>query len=77
MPDAELLDARQLTRDLAPMAERHLVLPTRPGSVLRYSVRTADGSIRFADTSRPIRAALERLAFLVRRLAQRDCHLPR
>ena len=73
--DADLLDARQLTRDLASMAKRHLVLAARPGSVFAYSVRTADGSIRFADTSRPLRPALQRLSLLVLKLARSDCHL--
>lgn len=77
MAGSDLIEARELQRDLAPLARRHLRLATRPGSVLAYDVRTPDGELRFADTSRPARAVFARLALLVRRLATEQCHLRR
>jgi hypothetical protein len=75
-PD-QLIDARVLQRDLAPAAAAHVVLAPEPGSVLRYVVHTPDGTVRFADTSKRIRPAFQRLAYLVRRIAKGPCRLPR
>src|SRR2546423_7752260 len=77
MSDRELLDARNLQRDLRPPAAEALRLPARPGSVLRYRVRTPDGAVAFADDSPAKPAVLDRLAFFVRRVAQARCRLRR
>ena len=75
--DDELLDARELQRDLKDAAERHLELAPRKGSIMRYEVRTPDGSVRFADNSPGARGALARLTLFVRTVAKQRCHLAR
>ena len=75
--DDELLDARELQRDLKDAAERHLELAPREGSIMRYEVRTPDGSVRFADNSPGTRGALARLTLFVRDVARQRCHLAR
>jgi hypothetical protein len=75
--DNELLDARELQRDLKDAAERHLELTPRPGSVFRYEVRTPDGTVRFADNSPGARGALARLTLFVRQVAMQRCRLER
>jgi hypothetical protein len=77
MTDQQLLDARELQRDLKDLAERHLDLPPRRGSVFRYEVRTPDGTVRFADNSPGARGALARLTLFVRQVAQQQCRLAR
>jgi len=69
----ELLDARALQRDLKTPAARGLRLAPGRGSVLRYRVRTPDGTVSFADDSAGKPAVLDRLAFYVRRVAQERC----
>ena len=69
----ELLDARDLQRDLEAPAARALRLAPGRGSVLRYRVRTPDGTVSFADDSAGKPAVLDRLAFYVRRMAQERC----
>ena len=73
----QLLDARELQRDLKDAAERHLELAPRPGSILRYEVRTPDGTVRFADNSPGARGSLARLTLFVRDVAMQRCHLAR
>jgi hypothetical protein len=77
LTNGQLLDARELQRDLKDAAERHLELSARTGSVFRYSVRTPDGSVRFADNSPAARGALARLTLFVRQVAMDRCRLPR
>ena len=69
----ELLDARDLQRDLEAPAARELRLAPGRGSVLRYRVRTPDGAVSFADDSAAKPAVLDRLAFYVRRVARERC----
>ena len=75
--DDELLDARELQRDLKDAAERHLEFASRPGSVMRYEVRTPDGSVRFADNSPGARGTLAKLVLFVRTVAKQRCRLAR
>ena len=74
---AQLIDARDLQRDLEPLARRRLALAPGRASVLRYRVVLEDGSVRFADSSRGQPAALFRLAKLTRDIARGPCGLPR
>lgn len=79
----QLIDAREIARtingeeDKPGLADRDLALPPRPGSVLRYDVRTEQGSVSFADTSAGQPQDLYRLANLTRVLAKQVCGLPR
>jgi hypothetical protein len=73
----QLIAARELQRDLEPLARRRLALAPGPGSVLRYRVVLEDGSVRFADTSRGQPPPLFRVAALTRAIARGPCRLPR
>ena len=77
LPEDVLLEARDVERELEPAAEEGLTLEPAPGSVLRYEVGTPTGDIAFADNSRGKPEAADRLAFLVRQIAQDVCRLPR
>ena len=77
LSDPLLLAARQLARDLAPAAERHLTLPPRPGSVLSYRVRLAAGTVTFSDNSAGMPPALTRMQALTRTVARQTCGLSR
>jgi hypothetical protein len=71
-PD-ELLEARELEDDLQQAAAERVHLAPRRGSILRYTVRTGEGTVAFADNSRGRPPVLDRLAFFVRRVAQARC----
>lgn len=79
----QLIDAREIERALSGdedkpgPAARDLVLEPRPGSVLRYDVRTEAGSVSFADTSAGQPQDFFRLTQLTRALAKQVCGLPR
>lgn len=77
LPEELLIEARELQEELLEPASQGLNLAPGPRSVLRYDVHTLDGRIRFADDSAGKPAALDRLAYLVRQVAQRVCGLPR
>jgi hypothetical protein len=74
---AQLIAARELQRDLEPLARRRLALPPGRDSVLRYRVVLEDGSVRFADNSRGQPPALFRVAALTRDVARGPCGLER
>jgi hypothetical protein len=74
---AQLIAARELQRDLEPLAKRRFALPPGHGSVLRYRVVLEDGAVRFADDSRGQPPALFRLAKLTRDVARGPCRLAR
>jgi hypothetical protein len=74
---AQLIAARDIERDLEPLAKRRFALPAGAGSVLRYRVVLEDGAVRFADDSRGQPPALFRLAKLTRDVARGPCGLAR
>jgi hypothetical protein len=74
---AQLIAARELQRDLDPLAKRRFALAPGSGSVLRYRVVLEDGAVRFADDSRGQPPALFRLAKLTRDVARGACGLVR
>ena len=74
---AQLVDARDIERDIEPLAARELALRARPGSILRYRVETEQGTLRFADTSRGQPPPLFALAKLTRDVARDACGLAR
>jgi hypothetical protein len=73
LSDTELLDARQLQRDLQVPAEHRLRLKPGSGSVMQYRVISGDGTVDFADDSPHKPPVLDRLAFYVHQLAQARC----
>jgi hypothetical protein len=77
LPAKSLLQARALTRDMGDSAKLALDLPARPGSVLAYKVRLQAGTIAFADTSRPLPAALTRLEQFTKDVSEDVCGLSR
>jgi hypothetical protein len=74
---AQLITARELQRDLDPLAKRRFALAPGGGSVLRYRVVLEDGAVRFADDSRGQPPALFRVAKLTRDVARGACGLAR
>jgi hypothetical protein len=73
----ELIRARDAARRLEDPARKHLDLGRGAGSVLRYRVRTEDGSVSWSDTSRGQPPVLFALAKLTRDVARGPCRLPR
>jgi hypothetical protein len=74
---AQLITAREVARDLEPLAKRRFALRPGRGSVLRYRVVLEEGAVRFADDSRGQPASLFRLAKLTRDVARGACGLER
>ena len=77
LPSAELLDARELQRELAPPSRRELRLAPGPGSLLRYRVRSGNGAVAFSDTSRRQPEVFFHVAAFTRKVAVAVCGLPR
>ena len=77
LSDPHLLEARSVANDLHDYAVKGEALAPGPQSVLRYSARTKDGHVSFADDSPHPPAVFYRLAVLVRDIARQDCGLPR
>ena len=73
----QLIDARELARDLEEPGSRGLSLRPGPRSLLTYSVRLETGTVRFSDTSTRQPAAFYRLAAFARAVAKGVCGLPR
>jgi hypothetical protein len=74
---AQLIAARELERDLEPLAKRRFALKAGADSILRYRVELEDGAVRFADDSRGQPPALFRMAKLTRDVARGPCRLAR
>ena len=77
IPNATLLRARELERDLSEQAELHLVLPPGPNAVLSYRVRMEAGTVGFADTSRPLPEAFAQLTAFTSEVTERECGIVR
>ncbi len=69
----DLLDARQLAEDLAPLLDRRVTLAPRTGSLLRYRVSGEEGAVRFADNSRPQPETFGQLIRFTRKIAMSAC----
>ena len=76
LSDAQIIEARVIQEDLEDPASQHESLPPRPGSVLGYYLRDADGSVRFSDNSLHQSAVMRKLAGFVLSVAQGVCGLP-
>lgn len=72
-----LLQARDLSRDLASQAALGLELEPEEGSMLRYSVRTADGTIAFSDTSQGRTPEMNRLVAFTKHVVENVCGIER
>jgi len=77
LPPRLLLDARGIARDLAEEAHDDLTLPAPRGSLLRYRLRTQDGTVTFSDVDAARRAELAPVIVFARSVAQDVCGLAR
>lgn len=76
LSDPQLVQARALQEELHDFATANRVYPARPGSVLSYSVRDENGTVRFSDNSAGQPKVLHELALFVLVVAQQVCRLP-
>ena len=74
---AQLLDARDLADDLAPLLDRGVTLPPAAQSLLRFRVIGEQGTVEFSDSSRGLRPEFARVIAFTREIAKRSCGLPR
>jgi len=77
LPPRLLLDARRIATDLMEEAHDDLTLPSPRGSVLRYRLRTQDGTITFSDVDAARRPELAPVIVFARKVAQDVCGLAR
>ncbi len=75
LSDPQLVLARGLQEELQSPSAKHLVLAPRVGSVFTYTVRDAEGTVRFADNSAGQPSVLRHLAYFVLEVAQKVCRL--
>ena len=73
----QLLDARDLADDLAPLLDQGITLPPQAGSLLRFKVLGEPGSVEFSDSSRGLRPEFARVIAFTRAVAKQACGLPR
>jgi len=73
----QLLDARSIAEDLAEEAHDRLTLPAPAGSLLRYRLRDADGTVTFSDVDAGRRPELAPVIVFARSVAQDVCGLAR
>ena len=77
LSDPQLLAARRAQEDVADDAKKGLTLPARAGSLLRFRIRTQDGTVTFSDVDAAARPELGRLIAFTRSVAQDVCGLAR
>jgi hypothetical protein len=75
LSDPQIVQARAIQEDLKSPAGKRLALQPRAGSVLSYSVRDENGTVRFSDNSAHQPAVFRRLQLFVLQVAQQVCHL--
>lgn len=73
----QLIEARDVVRELEEPAAEGLSLPPGDPTILRFRIRTQAGVVGFSDTSADQPVAFFEAAQLVRRLAQDACGLTR
>ncbi|HYV14471.1 MAG TPA: hypothetical protein VE972_00435 [Conexibacter sp.] len=77
LPDARLLDARDIVTSLADDARDDLVLPRPAGALLRFRLRDADGTVTFSDVDAARRPDLGKVVAFTRAVATDVCGLER
>jgi hypothetical protein len=77
LPAPRLLDARRIAEDLSDDAHDHLTLPAPRGSLLRYRLRTEEGTVTFSDVDAVRRPELAPVVVFARKVAQDVCGLAR
>lgn len=73
LPDRLLISARDLAQSLDSDARARLSLAAGPGSVASYTVRLADGTLRFPDTAAAAHRELGQAELLALQIAQGPC----
>ena len=73
----QLLDARNLADDLAPLLDRDITLPPGEESLLRFKVIGEQGTVEFSDSSRGLRPEFARVIAFTRAVAKQSCRLER
>ena len=73
----QLLEARELSRDLAPLLADSVRLRQGRESLLVFRVTGSEGTAQFFDSSPGLRPELARLIKLTRDVAKGACGLPR
>lgn len=77
LPDPQLLAARDIATSLAKDAKRGLVLRRPPGAVLRFHLRSQDGTVTFSDIDAARRPELGKVVAFARTVARDVCGLAR
>lgn len=77
LPDPQLLAARDIVSSVASDAKRDLVLPVPPGAVLRFRLRSQDGTVTFSDVDAGRRPELAKVVAFTRTVATAVCGLAR
>jgi hypothetical protein len=77
LPARRLLDARRIAEDLSEEAHDHLALPAPPDSLLRYRLRTEQGTVTFSDVDAVRRPELAPVIVFARSVAREVCGLTR
>lgn len=77
MTSDQLIEAREIVRELAGPAEDGVDLPPGDPTILRFRIRTEDGVVNFSDTSPGQPKAFPRAAQLIRVIAKEACGLER
>jgi len=77
LPPRRLLDARRIAEDLAEDAADDLTLPAPPRSLLRFRIRTEEGTVAFSDVDAARRPELGEVVAFARSVAQDVCGLAR
>lgn len=77
LPGKQLLDARELARDLEKEAGLAIELPPAANSILRYRVRTSNGSVAFSDTSANKPKSFDQLAAFAKDVIENTCRIER
>jgi hypothetical protein len=72
-----LLQARELTRELAKQAELGIELPPGPGANLSYRVRMEEGTVSFSDTSKGSPRVFFEVAAFTKDVSERVCGIVR
>jgi hypothetical protein len=75
LSDDQVLDAREIARELNRIAPR--TLPAAPGSILRYRLRLEDGTVAFSDNSPGQTEEMAKTQAFARSVAREVCGLPR
>lgn len=75
LPDALLIEARDLAQDLDKDARRGLTIKPTPGTVFEYRIKLEHGTISFPDSAARSRKELSQATLFAAQAAQRACGL--